>query len=133
MSDNYGVLGQSTAVSMGTVTPYTCPVGKAAKVKLQILTQFGTNSAVNVRVNGVNIAVTGAMTLNNYQYTCRGAGLFQGAAVATAPDGTSISKTLAPSDGIYYLSSGQTVQYDVLTTALVSMNFQVVGTEVQLG
>jgi hypothetical protein len=132
MSDNYGVLGQSSSTAIGTITPYTCPAGKAAKVKLQIVMQFGTNSAVNVRVNGANIAITGAMTLNNYQWTARGVGLFQGAASATAPDGTSEAKTVAPSDGIYYLSQGQTVQYDVATAALLAMNFQIVGTEIQL-
>lgn len=133
MADNYGVLGQSTATTVGTTTAYTCPAGKAAKVKLQILMQFGNNSAVTIRVNGVNIAVTGAMTLNNYNYTAKGLGLWQGAATASAPDGTTAAKTVAPADPIYYLSAGQTVQFDVATAALVGCNVQVVGTEVQLG
>ena len=130
MADNYGVLGTGTALTVGTTTVYTCPVGKAAKFKLQIYMQFGSNSDVGIFVNGVEIARTGAMTAANYNWTARTVGLFGAAAGAAKPDGLSAVKTVAPSDGIYYLSTGQTVQYVIATANMQVMNVQVVGTEV---
>jgi len=132
MADNYGVLGSSAITTIGTTTVYTCPVGRAAKFKIQALMQFGSNSDVGILVNGVEIARTGAMTAANYQWTARTVGLFGGAAGAAKPDGLSAVKTVAPSDGIYYLSTGQTVQYTIATANMQAMNVQVVGTEVSL-
>jgi|SRR5215475_13812195 len=133
MADNFGVLGSASVTTVATTTVYTCPAGKAAKFKIQAMMQFGSNSDVGIIVNGVEIARTGAMTAANYQWTARTVGLFAGAAAAAKPDGLTAVKTVAPSDGIYYLSAGQTVQYVVVTTAMTSINVQVVGTEVQLG
>src|SRR5262245_20154514 len=128
MADNYGVLGSSVSAALGIATVYTCPAGKAAKVKIMALMQFGSNSDVGILVNGIEVARTGAMTAANYQWTAKGVGLFQGAAGAAKPDGTTAVKTCAPADPIYYLSAGQTIQFTVGTATLQSMNIQVVGT-----
>lgn len=132
MSDRLGVLGSSTVGTVGTVTPYTVPAGKAAKFKLMSLMQFGNNSDVGILINGVEIVRTGAMTLNNYQWTARGVGAFGAAAGAAKPDGLTAVKTVAPADPIYFLSAGQTVQYTIATAALLAMNFQIVGVEVDV-
>src|SRR5262245_33387796 len=130
MADKFGVLGKITTAVIGSATAYTCPVGKAAKVKLQAIFQAGANSAVTINVNGTPIVFTGAIAVNQYQYTAKGAGLFQGAVVAAYPDGTTMAKTVAPADPIYYLSAGQNISYLIATANLLSMDFTVVGTEV---
>lgn len=131
MSDNFGVLGESTAVVLGTATVYTCPANKAAKVKLQLRAQAGNNSTLQVLVNNVAIADSGAMTTNHYIYSNGGAGLWA-APGAAAPDGQTAAKTVQPAAPIFYLSPGDTIQYTVGTIALAAMNFQVVGVEIDL-
>lgn len=132
MSDNFGVLGSSSATVVGTATAYTCPASRAAKIKIMALMQFGVNSDVGILVNGVEVARTGAMTTGNYQWTARGVGLFGGAAGAAKPDGLTAVKTVAPADPIYYLSAGQTVQIVIATANLLANSIQVVGTEIDL-
>lgn len=133
MSDKIGVLGSSTATTAATATAYTCPANKAAKVRLQAIFQGGVNSQVAVLVNGAEVARNAAMTTGQYNYTIKGGGMFAYAASnAALPSGLANALTVSPADPIYYLSAGQTIQYTVITAALLAMNFQVVGVEIDV-
>lgn len=133
MSDKIGVLGESTATAVATATVYTCPAGKAAKCRLMARFQGDTNSQVAVFVNGMEIARNTAMTASHYNFTIKGGGLFAYAAGnASAPTGLANAVTVAPADPIYYLNPGDTIQFTVITAALLAMNFQVVGVEIDL-
>jgi hypothetical protein len=132
MADRYGVLASSSAVAVGTTTVYTCPSGKAAKVKLQMLAQGGAASVIFITSGGATLAASAAFTAGHYLWTARGGGLFGQAAGAALPDGLTALKTCAPADQIYYLSAGHSIQFVISGAALQQMNFQVVGTEVQL-
>lgn len=131
MVDGAGVLGSATATAVATATAYTCPANKAAKVQIMARFQGILNSQVAILVNGVEVARNAAMALNDYNWTAKGAGMYQ-ANGAAAPDGTTAAKTVAPSDPVYWLSAGQTIQYTVVTGALLAMNLQVVGIEIDL-
>ena len=131
MADKIGVLGEQTATAVATATVYICPANKAAKVRIMARWQGDTNSQVAMLVNGVEVARCAAMTASNYNHTVRGGGLL-GGNVAAAPDGTTAAKTVAPADMIYYLSPGDTIQYTVITAALLAMNCQVVGVEIDV-
>lgn len=133
MSDKIGVLGEATATAVATATAYTCPANKAAKVRIMARFQGDTNSQVAVLVNGMEVARNTAMTNSHYNFTIKGGGFFAYAAGnAAAPTGLANALTVAPADPIYYLSPGDTIQYTVITAALLAMNFQVVGIEVDI-
>lgn len=131
MSDIMGVLGDASTLTVGTTTVYTCPVGKAAKVKLMALFQSGVNSDVGILVNGIEVARSGAMTNLHYWFTNGGAGLMR-AAATTKPTGASAAETVQPAAPIFYLSVGDTIQYTVATAALLAANAQVVGVEIDV-
>lgn len=131
MADIMGVLGEASALTVGTTTVYTCPVGKAAKVKLMALFQSGVNSDVGILVNGIEVARSGAMTNLHYWFTNGGAGLMR-AAATTKPTGASAAETVQPAAPIFYLSVGDTIQYTVATAALLAANAQVVGVEIDV-
>lgn len=133
MTDRIGVLGEATATTVATTTVYTCPPGKAAKVRIMARFQGDTNSQVAILVNGMEIARNTAMTASHYNYTIKGGGLFAYAAGnAAAPTGLANALTVAPADPIYYLNAGDTIQYTVVTAALLAMNCQAVGVEVDV-
>lgn len=131
MSDLIGVLGQSTNGVVGTTTPYTCPSGKAAKVKLMYRAVAGANSTLAVAVNGMTIFQSAALTVSHVVYTTSLL-MFNDAATAATITGASDALTVSPGPKEYYLSEGDTVTYVVGTTDFSSMNFQVVGTEVDV-
>jgi len=133
MSDKIGVLGESTATAVATATVYTCPANKTAKVRIMSRFQGDTNSQVAFLVNGLEIARNTVMTTAHYNYTIRGGGFFAYAAGnAAAPTGLANALTVAPADPIYYLGPGDTIQFTVITAALLAMNTQVVGIELDL-
>jgi hypothetical protein len=71
--------------------------------------------------------------VNHYNYTIKGGGLLAYAAGnAASASGLADALTVAPADPIYYLSEGDTIQFTVVTAALLAMNCQVVGVEVDL-
>lgn len=131
MADNLGVLGSASAITIGTTTVYTCPVGKAARVKIYTIFQGALNSDVGLLVHGSEVARTGAMTASHYCYSNGGAGVWSGD-VAAKPDGKTAATTAQPSAPIYWLSAGQTIQYTIATANLLSMGMDVVGVEVAL-
>jgi hypothetical protein len=133
MSDRMGVLGEATATAVATATIYTCPAGKAAKGKFMLRFQGDTNTVVALLVNGIEVARNTAMTTAHYNYTIKGGGMFAYASgSATPPTGLANALTVAPADPIYYLNTGDTVQYTVLTAALLAANFQFVGVEIDV-
>src|SRR5688572_5391346 len=131
MSDNFGVLGEASGITVGTVTVYTCPTGKRAKLKWFAMFQAAANSDVGILINGIEVARSGAMTVNHYWFSNGGAGLMR-ASAATKPTGASAAETAQPSAPIFYLSEGDTVQYTIATANLLAANAQVVGTEVEI-
>jgi hypothetical protein len=133
MSDKIGVLGEASATAVSTATVYTCPAGKAAKVRIMARFQGDTSSQVAFLVNGMEVARNAAMTASHYNYTIRGDGLLSYAAGnASAPNGVSDALTVAPADPVYFLSAGDTIQYTVIGAALLAMNCQVVGIEIDI-
>lgn len=133
MSDKIGVLGSSTAAVSGTATAYTCPAGKAAKFKLMFRMQgnAGGGTTLSVLINGMTIATVAAMTASYYVFTVKGAGL-RAAEQSAAPTGIAAAATVAPADPVYELSVGQTVQYIIGGADAIAMNFQVIGTEIDV-
>ena len=133
MADVIGVLGSSSATAVATATVYTVPAGKAAKVRLMALFQGSANTVVAILVNGMEVARNTVMTVNHWNYTIKGGGMFAYASGNAAPaTGLANALTVAPADPIYYLSEGDTVQFTIVTAVCLSMNFQVVGVEIDL-
>lgn len=133
MSDRIGVLGEATATAVATATVYTCPAGKAAKGRFMARFQGDTNSQVALLVNGMEIARNTVMTASHYNFTIKGGGIFAYAGgAAAAPTGLANALTVAPADPIYYLNAGDTIQYTVVTAALLAANFQFVGVEIDV-
>lgn len=130
MADNFGVLGSTVATVLGTATVYTCPANRAAKCKLFGYGVASGATQLDFLVNNVLVARTAAMAAGNFVYTNKGAGLI--AAAGVAPTGQSAAAVTSPSDVIYYLSAGQTVQIVIAGAVLTTSNWQVVGIEVDL-
>ena len=130
MSDKIGVLGAASTTTVGTVTPYTVPTAKMAKCRIMFNLQGNAagGSIVEFFVNGMSIGKIAAMTASYYVFSIKSAGL-RVAEQAAQPTGIAAGLTVAPADAIYYLSAGQTIQYAVSGAALISMNCQIVGIE----
>lgn len=133
MSDKIGVLGSSSAVVVGTATAYTCPAGKAAKVKIFFIMQGNAGGATTLAtlVNGLTVGTVAAMTASFYVFSVKGAGL-RAAEQAALPTGIGVALTVAPADPVYELSAGQTLQFTIGGAAAIAMNFQVIGTEIDV-
>lgn len=133
MSDKIAVLGRASATTLGTTTVYTCPAGKAARGRWMARFQGDTNSQVALLVASMEIARNTVMTTAHYNYTIKGGGIFAYAGGnASAPTGLAAALSVAPADPIYYLNPGDTVQYTVVTQALLAANMQFVGVEIDI-
>lgn len=128
MADNIGVLGEQTGVTVATHTVFTCPTGKAAKVKLIYRGQAGASSTLAIAVNNITVMTSAALTVSHHIYSTS-AQLSTGS-VAAAPDGTTTATTVSPSPHEFYLTAGDTITYTIGTAAFASMNMQVVGVEI---
>lgn len=133
MSDNGGILGTASAVTVGTTTVYTCPVGHFARVRIQGIWQGGANTTLQILVNGMQVANIAAMTSSHYTFTNGGAGLLR-ASGANAPTGASAAETVqaGPANNTYLLSAGDTIQYVIGTANMLAAQCDVVGVEVEL-
>lgn len=131
MADRIGVLGEASGLTVATTTVYTCPAAKAAKGRLFFRLQGDLNSVIAFLVNGLEVARIAAMTANFFAFSIAGAGL-RVAEQAAAPTGIGSGLTVSPSDQIYYLNAGDTVQYTVSGAAILAMNCQFVGTEIDV-
>jgi hypothetical protein len=133
MSDQIGVLGSATTATTGTTTAYTVPSGKAAKVKLMWAGEaHAANSTgdLTITVNGLAVATILNMTAANFIFSST-VQLNEGVQAAAA-DGITPANTVAPAPAEYYLSAADTVTYTIATDDMVSMNMQVVGTEIDV-
>lgn len=129
MTDKVGVLASATDATTGTHTIGTVPTGKAWVFKPMFLVQAGGGGAtvLKMTVNGCDI-------MQGQSYAASAYGWSSSAILsnesATAPDGGSVANTVAPGPATYYASAGQTVTYNLATTAATAANIQLVGTEV---
>lgn len=136
VTDKVGVLGQASATALGTEAVYQVPSGKGAKVRIMYRGQAGSGGAsvFSVAINGITVFTTAAMTASHYLWSTSLLAINTNAAV---PTGASSAQTVAPYPGTpigadYYLDANDTVTYTVSGEALQSMNFQVVGAEVDI-
>lgn len=130
MSDAIGVLDASTAVAVGTTTVYTVPAGHAAKVQIMYRGVAGTNSTLAVKMNGMTIFTTAALTNGTVSYSTNTVAHKNDAAASIV--GSAVGTTIAPFNQTYQLSAGDTVGMIIGTADFTSMDFQVIGTQVLL-
>ena len=132
MADKIGVLGEATTATIGTTTVYTCPSAKAAKCKIMWLGQAGADSLgdLTISVNGIAVATIANMTIVDYLHS--NSSLLVNPETAAAPTGATALLTVAPAPFEYYLSAADVVTYTIATTAMTSINMQVVGTEIDV-
>lgn len=130
MADAIGVLDAKTAVAVGTTTAYTVPAGHAAKIRLFFRGVAGSNSTLAVKINGLQLFVTPAITAALICYSTYSIIVTTAGAVTVA--GSADLTTVAPFQREYMLSAGDTVEYVIGTADFTSMDFQVIGTQVLL-
>ncbi len=130
MTDSIGVLGAAATVDVGTTTAYTVPAGHAARVRFMYRGVAGANSTLSVKINGMVVFLTGALTSGNVSYSSvsRAHTSDAAASIAGSADGT----TIAPFVREYMLSAEDTIQYVIGTAAFSAMDFQVIGSQVLL-
>ena len=133
MTDKIGVLGEATTATAATTTVYTVPAGKAAKC--QIMWDGASHGStatgdLTITVNGIDVAVVLNMTAARFLHS--NSTLLVNPETAAAPTGATELLTVAPAPFIYYLSAGDTVTYTIGTLTMVSMNMQVIGTEIDV-
>jgi len=124
--DVMGVLGESAVVTQGTITAYTTPAGKSARIRLQYRLVAAANSTFRVLVNGCEIFRTAALTVSHCIFTTN-ALVFNDAATEATVTGVTLALTVAPFQTEFFLNENDTVQYVIGTADLTSINFQVVG------
>ena len=131
MADIIGVLGEASVATIATTTVYTVPSGKAAKVKIMWLGLAGADSLgdLTITVNGIAVATLLNMVTVEYFHSST-AILIEDPSSTAAPSGLSVALTVAPAPPEYYLNAADTITYTIGTTAMGSMNMQVVGSEV---
>jgi hypothetical protein len=130
MTDKIGTLGKLATLTIGTNLVYTCPVGKAARVKLFYRVTAGVSSVFGLLVNGIKVMQTAALTTGHFVYSTPAFMSANNAAVE--PDGTTDAKTAGPAPEEYYLAAGETISYTVATADLLAASVQVVGTEIDV-
>jgi hypothetical protein len=133
MADIIGVLGEATTVTIGTTAVYTCPSGKAAKVRIQWVGKAGADSLGDLAftVNGMLIASWLNLITVEYFHSTSTI-LIQDNSITAAPTGATALLTVSAAPFDYYLSAGDIISYTIATTAMNEMNCQVVGTEVDI-
>jgi len=132
MADIIGVLGEASVANIATTTVYTCPSGKAAKVKIMWLGNAGADSLgdLTITVNGIAVATILNMTTITYFFSSI-VQLNEGTQAA-APDGVTTANTVGPAPEEYYLNAADTITYTIGTTDMTTMQMQVVGTEIDV-
>jgi|TARA_Y100000034_G_C6899377_1_gene415394 hypothetical protein len=130
MADNIGVLGANTAVTVGTHTAYTVPASKAAKIKIMWSALMVNTATLVITVNGIDIANIAAASGAEYWWSNNTLIYDEDATPTNKPAGTTALTTVAPAPFEYYLSTGDVVSYTIGVAGITTMNFQVVGTEV---
>lgn len=131
MADKVGVLGEQTAITVGTHTVYQCPAGKGARVKLMARGQAGAGGAgtISYTVNGIVVMTTAVITASHFWYSST-AQLHKSA--ATAPNGAAVADVVAPAPMDWYLTEGDTITYAIGGESAISCNVQAVGSEIDI-
>lgn len=130
MTDVIGVLDAKTTATVGTTTAYTVPAGHSAKIRFMFRGVAGSNSTLAVKINGMQLFVTPAITAALICYSTYSIAVTTAGAVTVA--GSADLTTIAPFQREYMLSAGDTVEYVIGTLDFTSMDFQVIGTQVLL-
>lgn len=142
MAAKIGILGESTVTTQGSVTLYTVPADKAARVRvlytaeagagntdysLEIGTPGSEKTYANQSGSGVDhlsgVPTSGSIYLKSQEGAHVGS---RGASLVNAGDDCALNAPL-PFD--YYLSTGDTVKVLIGTTDLVDHLCQVMGVE----
>ena len=133
MTDIIGVLGEASVATQATTTVYTCPSGKAAKVKIMWLGKAGADSLgdLTITVNGIAVATFPNMTTVEFFHSSN-ALLVNDPSLTVAPTGVTAALTVAPAPMEYYLNAADTITYTIGTTDMNAMQMQVVGTEIDV-
>jgi len=137
MTDKIGVLGEllnvSASLTVANHVVYTVPSGKAAKCQIMFTLKTGGDSSGTfaITVNGAVIMQTIALTTVEYHNSST-ALMWEDASSTAEADGITVARTCAPAPMVYYLSAADVISYTVATTALNSISFQVVGTEIDV-
>ena len=147
MAAKIGILGEAIGTSVATVTIYTVPADKAARVRIL----FAVDNSTNAAHYSVQIGTPGS----EYQLhapLASGIDFFTGTTAQSSPDPDAsmkisdgglivqnIGDVFADDNGYryaiypfpmdYYLSTGDTVKYMVVTNAIGDHLIQVVGVE----
>jgi hypothetical protein len=141
MAAKIGILGETVAVAQATVTVYTVPADKSARVRLLFMAEGGagnygyrfsigmpgTESTLEKRpASGVDVW-TGILPSTDQSASDIGVHeiSFGGSLV---PDAVS-KGLLAPMAHDYFLSTGDTVKIEIVTLNLLDHIFQVIGVE----
>ena len=132
MADIIGVLGQAAVATIATTVVYTVPSGKAAKVNIMWRGQAGADSLgdLDIRVNG--IVVARVLNMTTVEFLHSNSTLLVNPSTAVAPTGATALLTVAPCPFNYYLNAADIIEYIITTTAMTSMQMQVVGSEVDV-
>ena len=137
MTDKIGVLGEvadaTASRTVATHVVYTVPSGKAAKCQIMWSGQSngsGGTGDLTINVNGIDVAVVLNITAARYIHS--NSTLMVNPETAAAPTGATALLTVAPAPFVYYLSAADTISYTVGDLVMVSMDMQVVGTEIDV-
>ena len=131
MTDKIGVLGESTVAAQGTNTAYTVPSGKGARVKLMYRGVPAVSSTFYITVNEIALFTAITATAAGVMVSTNEA-MIRSYVAATSLLGISASDTVAPGPREYFLAAADTVKYVIGVADFSSMNFQVVGSEVDV-
>lgn len=133
MSDKIGVLGEATTKTTGTTTVYTCPSGKAAKIKIMWSGEVHASNStgdLTITVNGIDVAIVLNMTATRFVHS--NTTFLVNPETAVAPTGATALLTVAPAAMEYYLNAADTITYTIGTDDMVAMKMQVVGIEIDV-
>lgn len=130
MTDKIGTLGKLATLTVGTNLVYTCPVGKAARIKLFYRVTAGVSTVFAITVNGIKVLQTAALTTGHFVYSTPA--FLSANNATTEPVGTADATSVGPAPTEYYLAAGETVTYTVTTADLLAASVQVVGVEIDV-
>lgn len=130
MTDRVGVLAEATTTSVGTTTVGTVPTGKAWVFKPMFIMQANSGGAtvLGITINGAKV-MENSVTATQYAWSSSAALEKES---ATYPTGDAAADTVAPGPTQYYASAGDVISYTIGSNAAQSMNFQLVGTEIDV-
>ena len=114
---------------------YTVPSGKAAKCQIMWHGESHASTStgdLTITVNGIPVATVLNITAANEVFSNSTLMVSAEAATATGATGATALLTVAPAPFVYYLSAADTITYTIGTLTMVSMNMQVVGTEIDV-